>query len=59
MREEVPGKQRSTTSPPRPRASKICAPLYDCRVEMPILAMTLRMPTPTAEVYPACTGRAR
>jgi len=28
--------------------SKICAPLYEATVLMPILAITLRMPTPTA-----------
>ena len=31
-----------------PTASKICAPLYDCSVEIPILAMTLSIPLATA-----------
>jgi hypothetical protein len=35
------------TSSCSPSASKICAPLYDMSVEMPILAITLSMPSPT------------
>ena len=31
-----------------PMASKICAPVYDCTVEMPILDITFKMPAPAA-----------
>ena len=55
MRDAVSEKHMAMTSSPRPSASKICAPLYDWSVEMPILAMTLRMPTPTALMYFSCT----
>mmetsp|Transcript_5879 Transcript_5879/g.18050 ORF Transcript_5879/g.18050 Transcript_5879/m.18050 type:complete len:305 (+) Transcript_5879:4025-4939(+) len=47
MRDGVPRKHSSMTSAPTPSASKICAPLYDASVLMPILAMVLRMPIPT------------
>jgi hypothetical protein len=44
-RTHAPLKQNLTTSSWRPRASKICEPLYDAIVEMPILAITLRIPS--------------
>ena len=47
--EAVPTKHLSTTSEASPTASNICAPLYDCMVEIPILAITLEIPLSTAE----------
>ena len=37
-------KEKSITSSPSPTASKIWAPLYDWRVEMPILPITFMIP---------------
>mmetsp|Transcript_25316 Transcript_25316/g.78974 ORF Transcript_25316/g.78974 Transcript_25316/m.78974 type:complete len:282 (+) Transcript_25316:743-1588(+) len=51
MRDGVPEKHVSTTSGWRPSASKICAPLYDWSVEMPILDMTLSNPLASALRY--------
>ena len=47
MRDAVSKKHFSITSGARPTASKICAPLYDSSVDMPIFAITLSMPLPT------------
>jgi hypothetical protein len=44
----VPVKYSSTSLGPSPMASKICAPVYDATVEMPILDITLSMPLPAA-----------
>ena len=40
MRVGVPVKHKSTTSSWSPTASKIWAPLYDCKVEIPIFPIT-------------------
>ena len=47
-RDAVPLKHFATTAALSPSASKICAPLYEASVEMPILANTLSMPCSTA-----------
>ena len=47
-RDAVPLKHFATTDALSPSASKICAPLYEASVEMPILAKTLSMPCSTA-----------
>ena len=44
----VPVKYSSIRASPRPIASKICAPVYDAVVEMPILDITFNTPLPTA-----------
>ena len=46
----MPLKYFSTSSLDSPTASKICAPVYDMYVEMPIFDMTLYKPLPTAFV---------
>ncbi len=46
----VPLKYFDTRSSARPTASKICAPVYDMYVEMPIFDMTFSRPLPTAFV---------
>ena len=46
----VPWKYLSTSSRDRPIASKICAPVYDMYVEMPIFDITLCRPLPIALV---------
>jgi hypothetical protein len=51
MREGVPGNQRSTSPGPSPTASKICAPQYDCTVEIPIFERTFSSPFSTALMY--------
>ena len=43
-RDTVLGKHSSMTSGASPTASKICAPLYEASVLMPILDITLSMP---------------
>ncbi len=48
MRDAVPVKYSSTRPFCRPTASKICAPVYEATVEMPIFDITLRMPLPAA-----------
>ncbi len=40
----MPVKQRPTSSLARPTASKICAPLYDWIVEIPILEIVFSRP---------------
>ena len=42
-----------------PASSKICAPLYDCIVEMPILAMILSTPFSTPLQYRNTTSSSR
>ena len=44
----VPVKYWSTTSAPRPIASKIWAPVYDATVDTPIFDITLSTPLPHA-----------
>ena len=44
----VPVKYSSTSSRPRPIASKTCAPVYDATVEMPIFDITFSTPLPAA-----------
>ena len=48
MRDAVPVKYSSTSDLWSPTASKICAPVYEATVEMPIFDITLRMPLPAA-----------
>ena len=48
MLETVPVKHCSITSPPSPSASKIWAPQYEDRVEMPIFDSTLSRPCSAA-----------
>ena len=42
----MPVKYSSTSSWPRPIASKTCAPVYDATVEMPIFDITFSTPLP-------------
>ena len=44
----VPRRQRSTTSSPRPSASKICAPRYPSTVEIPIFDRIFSTPSSIA-----------
>src|SRR5687767_15731980 len=50
-RDGVPVKQRSTSARSSPTASKICAPRYDCSVEIPILANVLSRPLSRSEEH--------
>ena len=52
-------KYRLTTSLDNPMASKICAPVYEATVEMPILHMTFSTPLPSALIsaLTATSGR--
>ncbi len=51
MTDAVPVKQRSITAGPSPMASKICAPAYDCSVEIPIFERILSSPFSAALRY--------
>jgi hypothetical protein len=48
MREAVPVKWVSISAGSRPTASKICAPQYDWKVEIPILENVFSSPLPIA-----------
>ena len=45
---DVPVKYSSTNPLPSPIASKICDPVYEATVEMPIFDMIFKMPLPEA-----------
>src|SRR5207245_2617314 len=54
LREAVPVTEPSTSSWLRPMASKICAPQYDCTVEMPIFEKIFSRPLLMALINLVC-----